>query len=428
MKGAIFKAAGWLGLCWPFWVNAELLVDVHQDAVTRIPVAVVAVDSGSSLAAQVVEADLSRSSAFEVLAGEGIPSNALSAGQVGWDQLADVQAEYLIAVQTDTPEMGKFHLEYQLLDVLQQRRELAHRLEASSRVWRRVAHQAADSVHKQLTGVRGAFDTRIAYISQSGRHRATRYHLYIADADGQNDVAVLTSPYPLLAPDWSPDARNIAYVSFETGRPQVFTQNLARGGRKALPYRNAHSSAPAFSPDGRYLAMTMSIKGDTEIFIYDLQNDSLRRFTYSAGIDTEPDWSTDGQSLFFTSDRSGKPKLYRQGLRGEDAEVLPISGTYSTSIDVSNDGRYAAFVHQTRQSGYGISLIELDNKTTYRLSVGALDEAPSFAPNGLSLLYAGTSTYGRKVLMLISRDGKIQQQLEVRQQNVREPAWSPYRN
>ena len=406
--------------------QAEFRIDIEQGVEQGIPIVLVAYSESEKKLVEVVGADLARSGFFNVLDAGTAPPAAVSRGDLNWDAWDGHLAEYAVTA-TVSPGAGRLQLDIRLFDLLAGKVVLARRLSAKPKQLRRLAHQAADALHEQITGIPGAFDTRIAYVGQTREAGRIRYRLYVADADGHNPIAILTSPRPLLSPVWSPDGMSLAYVSFEARRPQVFLQNLRDANRRALPGSGRSSSAPAFSPDGRHLALAMTVNGDMEIFIYALDTGSLSRFTYSTGIDTEPAWEADGQGLVFTSDRGGKPKLYRQGLRDAQARMLPLPGNYTTDAVVSTDGRYLAFVQSTKTGGYGVALFEPESEGLFPLSSGTLDEAPSFAPNGFSLIYASTTRSGEQILMLASHNGRIRQRLPLVHSDVREPAWSPYR-
>lgn len=406
--------------------QAEFRIDIEQGVEQGIPIVLVAYSESERKLAEVVGADLARSGFFNVLDPGTAPPAAVREGDLNWDAWDGHLAEYAVTA-TVSPGAGRLQLDIRLFDLLAGKTVLARRLSAKPKQLRRLAHQAADVLHEQITGIPGAFDTRIAYVTQAREAGRVRYRLYVADADGHNPIAILTSPRPLLSPVWSPDGMSLAYVSFEARRPQVYLQGLRDASRRALPGSGRSSSAPAFSPDGRRLALAMTVDGDMEIFIYALDTGALSRFTYSEGIDTEPAWEADGQGLVFTSDRDGKPKLYRQGLRDAQARMLPLPGNYTTDAVVSTDGRYLAFVQSTETGGYGVALFEPESEGLFPLSSGTLDEAPSFAPNGFSLIYASTTRSGEQILMLASHNGRIRQRLPLAHSDVREPAWSPYR-
>ena len=409
-------------------VQAEFRVDVSEGVEQGIPMVLVAPSESGRKLAEVTGADLARSGFFRMLGSAEVPQAAVDGVNLNWDAWEDSLAEYAVTMEVQPLASGRLQLDLRLFDLLAGKLVLARRLSAKAQQLRRLAHQAADALHEQITGIPGAFDTRIAYVSQSRAAGRLRYRLYVADADGHGPVAILTSPHPLLSPVWSPDGKQLAYVSFEARRPQVFLQSLRDASRRAVPGAGHASSAPAFSPDGRRLALAMTAAdGDMEVFLYTLETGALSRFTRYPGIDTEPAWEADGRGLVFTSDRDGKPKLYRQGLRDSTARMLPIPGNYTTDAVVSADGRYLAFVQSTEAGGYGVVLFEPESEGLFPLSSGTLDEAPSFAPNGFSLIYASTTGAGEQVLMLASHNGRIRQRLRLAHSDVREPAWSPYR-
>ena len=410
---------------------AELRIDITEGEAGGVPVAVVPfvwADPGRvDTLSEVVADDLAGSGFFAVLEPGELPQADLRRAAFDWERWRGGAASYVVTAELDALADGRVRVDYRLRDLLRERVVLRERQEAPPRLLRRMAHRIADAVHRRIAGVPGAFDTRIAYVSRGQRRGREVYRLYVADADGHNPAALLESPRPLLSPAWAPGGDALAYVSFEQGRPQVIVQNLRTGERRVAPAPGASASAPAFSPDGAQLALAMTVDGDTEIFLYHRAAGRLRRFTYSAGIDTEPAWEPDGRALVFTSDRGGRPQLYRKAL-GARADALPIPGRYAAGADVAADGRTLAFVQSRPGGGFGISLYEPGAGTLHALSSGSLDESPSFAPNGLRLLYAGTAANGQRVLMLATHNARILKRLTVPQRDVREPAWSPYRN
>ena len=410
---------------------AELRIDITEGEAGGVPVAVVPfvwADPGRvDTLSEVVADDLAGSGFFAVLDRRDLPQADLRSEAFEWARWRGGAAGYAVTAELAALPDGRVRVDYRLRDLLRERIVLQERQEAPPRLLRRMAHRIADSVHRRITGVPGAFDTRIAYVSRGRRAGRTAYRLYVADADGHAPAALLESPRPLLSPAWAPGGDVLAYVSFEQGRPQVIVQNLRTGERRVAPAPGASASAPAFSPDGAQLALAMTVDGDTEIFLHHRAAGTLRRFTYSAGIDTEPAWEPDGRALVFTSDRGGRPQLYRQELGAARARALPAPGRYAAGADVAADGRTLAFVQSRPGGGFGISLYEPGAGAFHALSSGSLDESPSFAPNGLRLLYAGTAADGRRVLMLATHNARILKRLAVPQRDVREPAWSPYR-
>ncbi len=290
---------------------------------------------------------------------------------------------------------------------------------------RDVAHQIADLVYEKITGVRGAFWTRIAYITSTGTGNNIQYALMVADSDGFNPQTVVHSREPLLSPAWSPDGRKLAYVSFERGNSSIYIQEIATGSREVVSANKGINGAPAFSPDGSKLALTLSYGGNPDIYIMDLASRHLTQITKHFAIDTEAKWMPDGQSLIFTSDRSGKPQLYQSAATGGDATRITFQGEYNADASISYDGKYIAMVQGTGNV-YRIAVLNKSTGESRAISPGNLDDHPSFAPNASMILYAATEG-PRGVLYAVSADGRVRQRLVLADGDVREPSWSPYR-
>ena len=413
--------------------HAVITLEITKSAEAKQPIAIVPFgwqhdgEQPPADVAAIVADDLARTGLFDPIPFDSLPSRPYRHAQINFSDWRLLGTGSLV-IGTVTPSLdGNYVVEYQLFDVLRRKQIVGFQLTATHNLVRRVAHQISDEIHERLTGVRGVFDTRIAYVTEGrGPDGDRRYGLSVADVDGHNEHVILDSEWPIMSPSWSPDGKRVAYVSFESDRPRIFVQEIATGERERASSFPGINGAPAFSPDGQSLAMTLSKDGNAEIYVMHLENKRLRRVTQNPAIDTEPSWSPDGRFLVFTSDRGGKPQIYRIAVEGGRPERITFEGDYNSRATYSPDGTKLALVH--RNAGqYRIGLLDLENGALQTLTESGLDESPSFAPNGSMILYATTDNDG-SALAAVSPDGRMRQRLAVQTGGVREPAWSPFRN
>jgi TolB protein len=419
-----------LALCLPLIAAAQeqgLEIDIVGGNAAALPITVVPFggSAGETDIGAVVRADLARSGQFRTLPESDIVERPTRAAEVNYATWRTLRQDFLLVGRV-LDAGGSLRVEYELFDVARQVRLLGEAKVAPPSAARDVAHQIADAVYEKILGVRGAFWTRIAYITASGTGSNARYALMVADSDGYNPQRVASSPEPLLSPAWSPDGRRLAYVSFESGNSEIFIQDLSTGAREKVSSFRGINSGPAFSPDGRSLALTLSKGGSPEIYVMDLGSRALRQVTSQSGIDTAAAYGPDG-SIYFTSDRGGRPQVYRTGGGGGGASRVTFQGSYNADPSISFDGKKIA-VAQGSGNTYRIAMMDssLGAPRWSTLSPGALDESPSFAPNASMVLYAARDG-GRGVLYAVSADGRVRQRLVLADGNVREPAWGPYR-
>lgn len=376
----------------------------------------------------VIRADLNRSGQFRALSEQDVIEKPIRGSEIKFPTWRVLKQDFVVVGRVlDNPD-GGYRVEYELWDVAKQERLLGLAVGGRARGMRDVAHQIADQVYEKILGVRGAFWTRIAYVTANGVGGNIQYALMIADSDGFNPQTVVRSREPLLSPAWSPDGRRLAYVSFERGNSTIYIQEIATGAREVVASFRGINGAPSFSPDGRRLALTLSRTGNPEIYVMDLASKGLTQITRHYGIDTEAVWMADGQSLVFTSDRAGKPQLYQVPAGGGEATRLSFQGDSNAKATISFDGKKIAMA-QGNGNVYRIAVLDRSFGGAGRwqtLSPGNLDESPSFAPNASMLLYA-TKEGSRGVLYAVSADGRVRQRLVFADGDVREPAWSPYR-
>jgi TolB protein len=411
--------------------HAQLVIEITRGQEDATPIAVVPFGWESSGAApfdiaQVVAADLQRSGRFAPLDRKDMIDRPTSGDQIRFQDWRYLKSDF-IAVGKLIPESAdRYAAHFELYNVLTGQRLTGQRLTATAASMRAVAHRIADIIFEQLTGVRGAFSTRIAFINVEGSPPQQRYKLIVADADGENQQVIATSTEPLMSPAWSPDGQNLAYVSFESKASAIYVQALRTGERRRVSARAGINGAPAWSPDGGTLALTLSRKdGDVDVYTLKMSDQTLTRMSFDPGIDTEPSWSSDGRRLYFMSDRAGGPQIYEIDVENpQRATRVTFEGSYNARPRISPDGKQLAVVHLDG-GAYRIAVVDLTSRGVQVLSQGRQDESPSFAPNGATLIYA-TQDRGRGVLSTVSVDGRVQQRLAASSGDVREPVWSPF--
>ncbi|MBR9869220.1 MAG: Tol-Pal system protein TolB [Oceanospirillales bacterium] len=409
--------------------RAELTVEITQGVDEPTPVAVVPFSWSGAQAlpedvAKVVSDDLYRSGLFKLMPRENMLSFPSDRSSLFFRDWRISGSDFIVIGRIKDTE-GQLTVAFELYDILKEERILGEEIKASRNNLRAVGHYISDKVFEALTGVRGAFSTRIVYVTakqlSSSKHR---YRLMLADSDGHNPRTILESKEPIVSPAWSRDGSKLAYVSFESGRPAIYIQYLATGKREKVQSFRGLNGAPAWSPDGRQLALVLSKDGNPEIYVLDLQQRRLNRITHHFGIDTEPSWSPDGQSLIFTSDRGGQPQIYSIYLPTRDVTRLTFEGRYNARGRLTQDGRFLAMVHQTNGS-FHIAVQDLRTGRVDLLTETFMDESPTIAPNGSIILYA-TQEGIRGVLSAVSLDGRVKFRLPSSDGDVREPAWSPF--
>ena len=402
---------------------AQFRVEISGVGATQLPIAIVKFrdeerSTPSLSISGIVRADLERSGAFRSIDAPGALDETSVPAMPEWRSRA---ADALVAGSVGRLADGRFDIRFKLWDVVKGTVTLAQSTAVDAPDLRLAAHRIADQIYEKLTGDKGVFSTRIAYVTKAG----SRYTLRVADADGEGGQVALNSPEPIISPAWSPDGKQLAYVSFEKQKAVVYTQDASTGARRAIADFRGSNSAPAWSPDGQQLAVTLSREGGSQIYLISRNGDNPRRLTTSAAIDTEPVFAPDGNRLYFVSDRGGGPQVYRANLSGGNVERVTFSGSYNVSPTVSPDGRTLAYISR-QGSAYRLYTLDLSGSAPpAALTDTNDDERPSFSPNGKLIIYASRAQ-GRDVLMTTTLDGKIKARLVSSVADVREPVWGPY--
>jgi TolB protein len=412
--------------------TAQLEFDVVGSANRRTPVAIVPFGwEGEGPEAPydidgVIAADLNRSGRFRPIPENDMLQKPTASIDVDFDDWSILGVEAVVIGKITQTGANAYSVQFQAFDVFSRQQLVGYRMPASRGTMRRVAHRAADMIYEKLTGIPGVFGTKVAYVNAVGRGDDRQYALVVSDMDGENQFTIMESSNPIMSPAWSPDSRQLAYVSFEEDVSTIFVQTLRTGNRIKVSSRAGINGAPAFSPDGRKLVLTLGgVDGNLDIHVLDLRSRELKRLTTNRAIDTEGTWSPDGETIFFTSDRSGGPQVYSVGVNGGTPQRVTFEGSYNARPRLSPDGSRLALVTLDR-GNYRIGILDLDDNDLLIVSTGSQDESPSFAPNSDSLIYA-TRQGGDGVLEMVSADGLVRQRLgSAGRGDIREPVWSPF--
>ncbi|MBU1215351.1 MAG: Tol-Pal system protein TolB [Gammaproteobacteria bacterium] len=400
-------------------VHAVLNIEITGAGEHQTPVSLVRFAGDAAIAQSLlalVGSDLARTGLFKLIDPAGkSPHEPRDIRPAEW---LGVEAVLIGSIQSQSE--GKISVEFRLFDLVRNAELMSQVVTAKEDQVRAIGHRIADLVYERLTGSPGVFSTRIAYVSRD----EGVYRLVVADSDGDNEQALLTSREPIMSPAWSPDGRQIAYVSFEKRRAMVYVQSLTTRQRKLIADFPGSNSAPAWSPDGMQIAMVLTRDDASQIYLANSNGSHLRRITHSDAIDTEPSFSPDGKSLLFTSDRGGSPQIYRVSIDSRDVERLTFESGNAFSPRFHPDGNSFVFAH-FNEGIFHIAVHDMESRQTQILTAGGWEKKPSFAPNGKMILFA-TEVQGRGILATVSSDGRVKQKMVAQRGDIREPMWGPF--
>ncbi|OQW89315.1 MAG: Tol-Pal system beta propeller repeat protein TolB [Rhodoferax ferrireducens] len=402
---------------------AQFRVEVSGVGLTQVPFTIVPFKGQANSVQKIsaiVQADLERSGQFRAV-------NA-TPGALDETSLPDLSlfrqagSDAMVSGSVTSLADGRLDVRFRLWDVVKGQDLGGQSFAVAASDARLAAHRVADYVYEKLTGDKGAFSTRIAYVTKSGQ----RHQLWVADSDGENAQSALASPEPIISPAWSPDGNQLAYVSFESRKPVIYIHNVGTGKRRLIANFKGSNSAPAWSPDGKTLAVTLSRDGGSQLFLLSAAGGEPRRLIQSNSIDTEPVFSPDGRSIFFVSDRGGSPQIYKVSTTGQGVQRVTFTGTYNISPTISQDGRWMAYISRVG-GAFKLHVMDIDGDNVRSLSETSADESPSFAPNSKLVVYA-TQFQGKEALMTTTLDGKVKARLNGQNGDIREPHWGPFLN
>lgn len=434
----------------PLWfcmqnVQAALDIELTKGVDGAIPIAIVPFANTAAApvdVASIIRADLANSGRFRSLHPDQMASKPTQIGEVDLQMWRNLNVDDVVIGKIEPISGGQYRVSFSLVDLYKTGKQpavagksvpaspvlLSQEFVVNAKDIRRVAHHISDMVYQQLTGEKGVFSTRLAYITVQHlpNNQPSQYHLVVSDMDGHNAIPILRSQEPIMSASWSPDGQKIAYVSFESKRPKIYISEVVTGKRQLVTSFPGINGAPAWSPDGRKLAVALSSGRNPNIFVIDLSSKRLEQVTNDLAINTEPHWARDGQSLVFTSDRGGSPQIYSVDIASRKIDRLTFNGNYNASASYTPDGKSLVLLHRDASSrGFTIALMEIASGAMRELTSPGMNESPSVAPNGRMVVYA-TQNGQNNVLGMVSTDGRVRLRLPDQQGSVQEPVWSPY--
>jgi TolB protein len=417
------------------WALAQVEVDITGDEGLRIPITILKFEGEGPdelNVSDIIRDDLAKTGLFSVGGGNdswGVVSDVDLDSYPKWKER---EVRNLVVAKAEIAKDGLLEVRLKLFDVPNESHIFTLTIAKKPEKIRQIAHEFSDFIYKKLTGGRGIFQTKIAFV----KRYENSFSLYLSDYDGFNAIELFTSREPIMSPVWSPDGRSLAFVTFLNRRPAVYTLKLNKkgngvdvpatvigpfGGGKSTP---ASNSAPAWSNDGRSIAISIAEGGVSDIHLVSLDDLSMAPLTDSRSIDTEVSFSADGKSILFTSDRGGNPQIYRATVDGKYPKRVSFAGRYNASPRFSPDGMFFAFIHYDRGM-FNVAVQDIESGVVQILSSGQLDQSPSVSPNGKMIVYASERN-GRGILRFVSRNGRAKAFFEIPNGDVREPAWRPF--
>jgi TolB protein len=396
--------------------QAALHLELTQGMNSAIPIAIAPFANqtnnvpGNTTVSQVISNDLQNSGQFNVTTSSKNASDSVTG------QVKQIGA-------------GRYEVSFQLTDASAKPGSaplLSQSFTSNQAGLRGLSHHISNLIYQKLTGVRGIFTTKIAYILKRGNDPHASYQLIVADEDGFAPQSLLNSNEPIMSPTWSPNGKELAYVSFEGHHASIYLQNLASGARTLISRYPGMNNAPSFSPNGRRMALVLTLDGNPNIYVMDLATRHLTQITNDYAIDTEPTWSANGDALYFTSNRAGGPQIFKYNFANSSTSRVTFDGEYNARACLTPQDHTLVMLHQD-SSGYNIAKQDLTSGRLTVLTNSGKDDSPSLAPNGKMVLY-GTRAPGREVLGLISLDGRVKLRLPSAEGDVQDPSWSPFLN
>ena len=407
----------------------KIEIDITKPGFQRIPIAIpdfkFQTAEQPQLAREMGEllsADLDFSGLFMPLDPRGFledpQSMGVTAGDIKFPDWRRLGSDFLVRASYQA-QGSSLRMEARLFDVVAGRMVVGKVYEGEVRNWRPMVHRLADEIIMAITGERGVFDTKIAYVQVQGKVK----EIHVADFDGSNPVPVTRDQSLALSPAWSSDGSQLAYVSYKEGNPKVYVANLHTGGHRIVAGFPGINIAPAWRPGTNQLAVTLSKGGNPDIYLVSSSGELMQRLVQSWGINVSPTWSPDGRRMAYVSNEAGNPQIYVMDVSSGQKRRITFSGNYNTSPSWSPKGDWIAFSGMTG-GRHNIFIVRPDGGEVRQLTRGEGDnESPTWSPDGRMLAFSSTRQGGAAIWVMLSNGTGLRRITRGGGQEM--PDWSP---
>ena len=409
-------------------IISELVLEITKGSDNPYSVALINFEGSKSATNEItntIKNDLNRTGEFKILENNKLLSIPKNVENINYSDFKILGIDFIVMGSVIEEDRSNISATYKVFNVKKESQIRSSKVFGVPNKLRQLSHYISDGIYEEITGLKGVASTRLLYVTEELSKDRSFFKLIVADADGSNEQILLRSSEPIISPSWSPDSKQVAYVSFETGMAKVFTQHIATGKREIVLENKFQISSPSWSPNGKYLSLTLYQDGNAEIYILNLKNKNLTRLTNHYSIDTESSWSPNGSKVMFTSGRSGSPQLYEINLRKFNSKPKRVTfeGNYNAKGSYLPNGEGVIFVHR-KNSNFQIALKYFNENFVRALTNSKLDESPSISPNGNVIVYA-ISENGNGLLAGVTLSG-ARFRLPIQNGEVREPSWSGF--